>query len=110
MSLAPNAGIKDNHQFLSVNDLVKSAADLLGKSCGVNWRSNWANFRKNFASLEKIFIEKRIYRDIEKEEAVIAAVDKGLKYASLCGEPLHRDIVRLRNQDQADIEVRFFPG
>jgi topoisomerase-4 subunit A len=36
----------------------------------------------HFSSLEKIFIEKRIYRDIEKEETwegVIAAVDKGLK-------------------------------
>ena len=36
----------------------------------------------HFASLEKIFIEKRIYRDIEKEETwegVISAVDKGLK-------------------------------
>ena len=36
----------------------------------------------HFASLEKIFIEKRIYRDIGKEETwegVIAAVDKGLK-------------------------------
>ncbi|MCH2064972.1 MAG: DNA topoisomerase, partial [Roseibacillus sp.] len=36
----------------------------------------------HFSSLEKIFIEKRIYRDIEEcesWEAVIAAIDKGLR-------------------------------
>src|SRR5690625_641718 len=36
----------------------------------------------HFASLERIFIEKRIYRDIEEEETwegVIEAIDKGLK-------------------------------
>ncbi len=36
----------------------------------------------HFASLERIFIEKRIYRDIEEEETwegVIKAIDKGLK-------------------------------
>ena len=35
----------------------------------------------HFASLERIFIEKRIYRDIEEEETwegVIQAIDKGL--------------------------------
>ena len=45
-----------------------------------------------FSSLEKIFIEKRIYRDIEKKrlgEGVIAAVDKGLKpYVKI----FHREI------------------
>jgi topoisomerase-4 subunit A len=36
----------------------------------------------HFSSLEKIFIEKRIYRDIEEEttwEGVLAAIDKGLQ-------------------------------
>ena len=86
VSLAPNACvIKDNHpQFLSVNDLVKSSADqtrdLLRQELEIRLselREKW-----HFASLEKIFIEKRIYRDIEKEETwegVISAVDKGLK-------------------------------
>ncbi|NDH17682.1 MAG: DNA topoisomerase, partial [Opitutae bacterium] len=86
VSLAPNACvIKDNHpQFLSVNDLIKSSADqtreLLRQELEIRLgelREKW-----HFASLEKIFIEKRIYRDIEKEETwegVISAVDKGLK-------------------------------
>ena len=36
----------------------------------------------HFASLERIFIENRIYRDIEEEETwegVISAIDKGLQ-------------------------------
>ena len=36
----------------------------------------------HFASLERIFIENRIYRDIEEEETwegVIKAIDKGLQ-------------------------------
>ena len=86
VSLAPNACvIQNNHpQFLSVNDIIKSAAfltrDLLQQELEIKLgelQEKW-----HFASLEKIFIEKRIYRDIEKEETwegVIAAVDKGLK-------------------------------
>ena len=86
VSLAPNACvIKDNHpQFLSVNDLIKSSADqtreLLRQELEI--RLGELQEKWHFASLEKIFIEKRIYRDIEKEETwegVISAVDKGLK-------------------------------
>jgi topoisomerase-4 subunit A len=56
---------------------------------------NW-----HYSSLEKIFIEKRIYRDIEEEETwegVIAAIDKGLKpYKKLFRREItEEDIVRL---------------
>ena len=86
VSLAPNACVIQSNQpqFLSVNDLIKSAAfltrDLLQEELEIKLgelEEKW-----HFSSLEKIFIEKRIYRDIEKEETwkgVIAAVDKGLK-------------------------------
>ena len=86
VSLAPNACvIEDNHpHFRSVNDLIKSSADqtreLLRKELEI--RLGELKEKWHFASLEKIFIEKRIYRDIEKEETwegVISAVDKGLK-------------------------------
>lgn len=104
VSLAPNACvIQNNHpQFLSVNDLIKSAAlltrDLLQKELEIKLselQEKW-----HFASLEKIFIEKRIYRDIEKEETwdgVIAAVDKGLKpYLKLFHRAITEDdILRL---------------
>ena len=54
----------------------------------------------HFSSLEKIFIENRIYRDIEEcetWEAVIAAIDKGLKphVKKLYRKVTEEDIVRL---------------
>jgi topoisomerase IV subunit A len=54
----------------------------------------------HFSSLEKIFIEKRIYRDIEEcetWEAVITAIEKGLKpYKKLFRREITRDdIIRL---------------
>src|SRR5690606_36779053 len=53
-----------------------------------------------FASLERIFIENRIYRDIEEEESwegVIQSIDKGLEphTKQLKREVLEEDIVRL---------------
>ncbi len=86
ISLSPNAVvIHDNKpRFLSVNDLLKIGAehtrDILGQELQV--RLNELEEKWHFASLEKIFIEKRIYRDIEEcttWEAVIAAIWKGLK-------------------------------
>jgi len=104
VSLAPNACvIKDNHpQFLSVNDLIKSSADqtreLLRQELEI--RLGELKEKWHFASLEKIFIEKRIYRDIEKEETwegVISAVDKGLKpYVKIFHRAITQDdILRL---------------
>ncbi|MEY8021922.1 DNA gyrase/topoisomerase IV subunit A [Muriicola sp. SD30] len=54
----------------------------------------------HFASLERIFIENRIYRDIEEEETwegVIKAIDKGLKphITNLKRAVTEEDIVRL---------------
>ena len=104
VSLAPNACIiKDNHpQFLSVNDLVKSAAELTRDTLRRELEIKLGELQEkwHFASLEKIFIEKRIYRDIEKEETwegVISAVDKGLKpyVKSLRRAVTQEDIVRL---------------
>ncbi len=43
----------------------------------MNYKEQW-----HFSSLERIFIENRIYHDIEEEETwegVISAIDKGLK-------------------------------
>jgi len=104
VSIAPNACIiHDNHpQFLSVDDLLVTAAerarDLLGQELEI--RLGELQEKWHFASLEKIFIEKRIYRDIEKEETwegVLCAVDKGLKpYKKLFHREITQDdIVRL---------------
>jgi len=98
VSLAPNACvIQHNHpQFLSVNDLIKSSAELTRELLKqeLEIRLHELQEKWHFASLEKIFIEKRIYRDIEKEETwdgVISAVDKGLKpYIKI----FHREITQ----------------
>jgi len=104
VSIAPNACvIHDNHpQFLSVNELLVTAAerarDLLRQELEI--RLSELQGKWHFASLEKIFIEKRIYRDIEKEETwegVLSAVDKGLKpYKKLFHREITQDdIIRL---------------
>tara|TARA_B100001123_G_scaffold219588_1_gene247796 strand:- start:1768 stop:4266 length:2499 start_codon:yes stop_codon:yes gene_type:complete len=104
VSIAPNACVihENQPQFLSVNDLVATAAErtreLLRQELEI--RLGELNEKWHFASLEKIFIEKRIYRDIEKEETwegVIAAVDKGLKpYKKLFQREITQDdILRL---------------
>ena len=104
VSLAPNACvIQNNHpQFLSVNDLIKSSANLTRELLQRELEIKLGELQEkwHFASLEKIFIEKRIYREIEKEETwegVIAAVDKGLKpYVKIFHRAITQDdILRL---------------
>ncbi|MCC6186636.1 MAG: DNA gyrase/topoisomerase IV subunit A [Chitinophagaceae bacterium] len=86
VSISPNACviINDKPHFVSASDLLKNAVadtkDLLLKELQIKLgelEEDW-----HFSSLEKIFIEKRIYRDIEEEttwEGVLAAIDKGLQ-------------------------------
>lgn len=104
ISLAPNAVvIHDNKpRFLSVNDLVKVCADHTRDILERELRIKLGELEEkwHFSSLEKIFIEKRIYRDIEEcttWEAVINAIWKGLKpYLKLLKrEVVDDDIARL---------------
>ena len=104
VSIATNAVvIHDNKpQFLSVNDLVRYSAEhaktILGQELEVKLgelEEKW-----HFSSLEKIFIEKRIYRNIEEAttwEAVMAAIWKGLKphLGMLRREVTDDDVARL---------------
>ena len=104
VSISPNAGVilGDKPCFIGVNEMLKEAAsrtvDLLKMELQIRMEelnSNW-----HFSSLEKIFIEKRIYRDIEEcetWEAVIAAIDKGLKpYKKIFKRAItEEDIIRL---------------
>ncbi|RYD97472.1 MAG: DNA gyrase/topoisomerase IV subunit A [Sphingobacteriales bacterium] len=104
ISISPNACIiiSDKPHFVGVTDLLKhSVADtksLLNKELEIKLAeldNDW-----HYSSLEKIFIEKRIYRDIEEEttwEGVLAAIDKGLTpYKQLFRrEIIQEDIIRL---------------
>ncbi len=103
-SISPNSGIisEERPLFIGVSEILKrnteSTKNLLINE--LNIRLGELNEQWHFSSLEKIFIEKRIYRDIEEcetWEAVIIAIDKGLKpYKKMFQRDItEEDIVRL---------------
>ncbi len=85
ISISPNTAVIDGDRprFVTVSEILKvntqNTLDLLRSELEIKLREledGW-----HFSSLEKIFIENRIYRDIEEcetWEAVLAAIDKGL--------------------------------
>lgn len=95
--------IEDNKPlFIGVSEMLKRSTDrtvdLLRQELEI--QLNELEEQWHFASLERIFIENRIYRDIEEEETwegVILAIDKGLKphIAHLKRAVTRDDIVRL---------------
>jgi topoisomerase-4 subunit A len=86
VSISPNICVivDDKPRFITATELLKISTDqtkdLLRQELELKLREledDW-----HYSSLEKIFIEKRIYRDIEEEETwegVIQAIDKGLQ-------------------------------
>jgi len=104
ISISPNACVimDDKPQFLTVSDLLRHSVvhtrGLLLKELEIKLgelEDDW-----HYSSLEKIFIEKRIYRDIEEQttwEGVLGAIDKGLKpYKKLFRREItQEDIVKL---------------
>ncbi|WP_075351094.1 DNA gyrase/topoisomerase IV subunit A [Algoriphagus marinus] len=99
VSISPNACviIKDSPVFLTVNDILeyntKQTKALLKRELEI--RKAELLEKLLFSSLEKIFIENRIYRDIEEcttWDAVLEAIDKGL-------EPYKPDFYREIVQD-----------
>jgi topoisomerase IV subunit A len=85
-TLYPNACViwQEKPVFLNVHDCLKLSTDytleLLKRELEV--RQAQLQEKWHFASLEKIFIEKKIYRDIENcetWESVIDTIDNGLK-------------------------------
>ncbi len=104
VSISPNACviIKDKPHFLNVNEILRlctfQTKELLRQELEIEKRA--LEEKWHFASLEKIFIENRIYRDIEEEETwegVISAIDKGLEphKAIFHREITEEDIVKL---------------
>jgi topoisomerase-4 subunit A len=103
-SVSPNACVivKDKPVFITVDEILRLSTEmtksLLGRELEI--RQAELNEKWHFSSLEKIFIEKRIYRNIEEAEtweAVLSTIDKGLKpYKKLFRrEVTQDDIVRL---------------
>ena len=95
--------IEDNKPlFIGVSEMLRRSTDntvqLLKQELEIKLGELEAQW--HFASLERIFIENRIYRDIEEEETwegVISAIDKGLKPHTkhLKRAVIEEDIVRL---------------
>jgi topoisomerase-4 subunit A len=94
VSISPNACVivEDKPHFIGIAEILKvstsQTVDLLKQELEI--RKNELMERLLFSSLEKIFIENRIYRQIEECETfelVIETVDKGL-------EPFKKDFYR----------------
>jgi topoisomerase-4 subunit A len=92
----------DKPRFLGVSEMLQVSThhtlDLLKAELEINLKE--LEEKWHFASLEKIFIEQRIYRDIEEcetWEAVLAAIHKGLKphIKHLLREVTDEDVTRL---------------
>ena len=105
LSISPNACVitdENKPAFIGVSDILRHSADQTVKLLTKELEIRKAELEEewHFSSLEKIFIEKRIYRDIEEcetWEAVIAAIDNGLKpFRKLFRSEITRDdIIRL---------------
>ena len=95
--------IEDNKPlFIGVSDILKRSTEHTRELLKLELEYKKGDFESqwHYASLERIFIEKRIYRDIENVdtwEGVIAAISDGLKpyIAHLKREVIEEDIVRL---------------
>ena len=95
--------IEDNKPlFIGVKEMLRRSADYTVQLLKEELEIQLSELEEqwHFASLERIFIENRIYRDIEEEETwegVISAIDKGLKPHTkhLKRAVTEEDIVRL---------------
>lgn len=104
VSISPNACVivDEKPVFIGVSEILRINTEntvfLLKKELEI--KRNELEEKWHFSSLEKIFIEEKIYRDIEEAEtweAVIEAIDIGLKphVKSLNRIVTEEDIVRL---------------
>lgn len=104
VSVSPNACviIDDKPHFLDVDEILRISTlhtkDILKRELEIQLSE--LKEKLLFSSLEKIFIENRIYRDIEEAETweeVIATIDRGLEpfKPKFYREITEEDIVRL---------------
>ncbi|HVN59052.1 MAG TPA: DNA gyrase/topoisomerase IV subunit A [Bacteroidales bacterium] len=85
-SISPNSCVIEGNKpsFMGVSEMLRRSADqtVLLLKTELSIRKSELQEEWHMSSLEKIFIEERIYRDIEEcetWESVIQAIDKGLK-------------------------------
>ncbi|MDT0294236.1 DNA gyrase/topoisomerase IV subunit A [Mesonia ostreae] len=104
ISISPLSCIIMDHKphFIGVSEILRLSTDHTVKLLKSELEIKLDEFQEqwHFASLERIFIENRIYRDIEEEETwegVIQAIDKGLQphIGHLKRAITEEDIIRL---------------
>ena len=86
VSISPNAAVIENDKprFIDVNEMLRISTRRTLELLEWELKIKQGELEEmwHFASLEKIFIENRIYRDIEEcetWEAILEAIHKGLK-------------------------------
>ena len=103
-SISPLGCVIENNKpfFVGVTEMLRRSTDNTVQLLKQELEIRLGEFEEqwHFASLERIFIENRIYRDIEEEETwegVIKAIDKGLQphIKHLKRAVTEEDIVRL---------------
>lgn len=104
LTISPNSCVivDGKPQFMAVSEILRRNAERTRELLGIELeiRLRELNDKWHQSSLEKIFIENRIYRDIEEcetWEAVLKAIDDGLKPFKrlLKREVTEEDLVRL---------------
>jgi len=103
-SISPNTCVITGSKpsFMGVSDILKHSTNNTVKLLKTELEIRLLELQEEWhmSSLEKIFIEERIYRDIEESEtweAVIKAIDNGLKpfKSRLLREVTREDIIQL---------------
>lgn len=104
VSISPNACVIENDRprFMGVSEMLAESTEQTKGLLKLELEIRKAELQEqwHFASLEKIFIEKRIYRDIEECETweeIITTIHKGLKphIKHLLREVTDEDVTRL---------------
>ena len=110
ISLYPNATVIYNNkpQFLSVKEILKISVDYTKEILKKEFLIKLEELEQawHFANLERIFVENRIYRNIEEitsEEGIFSEILKGLQpYKHIFKREItHEDLIRL-----AEIKIR----
>ncbi len=101
VSISPNCCVirDEKPHFLSVSDVLKFSVD---HTCGILYREYEISLSETreeriFASLERLFIEKRMYKDPEIEQAL--TMDAALDRLDALIEPYKKDFFRPITRD-----------
>ena len=104
MSISPNSCVIENNKpvFLGISEILKRSTDRTVELLKMELEIKLQELENawHWLSLERIFIENKIYRDIEEEETwegVLKAIEKGLKpHIKVLKRPVtQEDIVKL---------------